>query len=78
MISKILGLWIALNIIAIITLVATCVDGGNCSFVNPKVIYKNVKVNWFGAWLLAVVCNVCFPVVAIPYWIYKLCTIGRQ
>lgn len=76
--EEILGLWIALNIIVLIILFAACGSGANCSFVNPKVIYKNIKVNWFGAWLLAVVCNICFPVAAIPYWIYKLCTIGRQ
>lgn len=76
--KEILFWWVSLNIAVLIVLLATCANGANCSFVNPKVIYKNIKVNWFGAWLLAVVCNICFPVVAIPYWIYKLCTIGRQ
>ena len=76
--KEILFWWVSLNITVLIVLFATCANGANCSFVNPKVIYKNIKVNWFGAWLLAVVCNICFPVVAIPYWIYKLCTIGRQ
>lgn len=75
--ENILSLWITINIISLIVLFAACGNGANGSFVNPKVIYKNVKVNWFGAWLLAIVCNICFPVVAIPYWIYKICTIGR-
>ena len=53
-------------------------DEFNPSFVNPIVIYNDIKVNWFGAWLLAIVCNVALPSVAIPYWIYKICTVGRK
>lgn len=45
---------------------------------NPKFIYKKVKVNWFGAILLALVANIClFPCTAC-YWLYKLCTVGRK
>ena len=50
----------------------------NFSFVNPKVIYKNISVNWFGAIILTILLNILLPVIAIPYWIYKLCTIGRK
>lgn len=63
--------------INVIVPLAIAMAGANFSFVNPIVIYDNIKVNWFGAWLLAVVCNVLLPVVAIPYWIYKICTVGR-
>lgn len=70
--------WIVTNILAVFALVITSVDGANPSFVNPIVIYNNIKVNWFGAWLLAIVCNVGLPAVAIPYWIYKICTVGRD
>lgn len=52
-------------------------DGCNFSFVNPMVIYDNIMVNWFGAWLLAIVFNILLPTVSIPYWIYKICTVGR-
>ena len=75
--ETIVGLWIAINILALIILIILSFEGANCSFVNPKVIYKNMNVNWFGAWLLAVVFNICFPIIAIPYWFYKLCTVGR-
>ena len=70
--------WIAVNIIAVITLITTSADGANPSFVNPIVIYNKIKVNWFGAWLLAIVCNVALPAIAIIYWIYKICTVGRE
>jgi hypothetical protein len=77
MMSDILGSWIILNVIALFVLFVTSLEGANCSFVNPRVIYDNIKVNWFGAWLLAVVFNILFPTMAIPYWIYKICTVGR-
>lgn len=76
--KELLAIWIVVNIIAVIILMSTLVDGTNPSFVNPIVIYNKIKVNWFGAWLLAIVCNVTLPVMAIPYWIYKICTVGRE
>lgn len=70
--------WIVVNILALAILAIMSVDGANFSFVNPIVIYDSIRVNWFGAWLLAIVCNVALPVIAIPYWIYKICTVGRE
>lgn len=69
--------WAAINIEALFILLILSIDGANFSFVNPIVIYDNIRVNWFGAWLLAITINVLLPVVAIPYWIYKICTVGR-
>lgn len=71
-------LWITVNVLAWFFLGVMSVCGANPSFVNPIVIYNSIKVNWFGACLLAIVCNVALPVVAIPYWIYKICTVGRD
>ena len=71
-------LWIIMNIMAVLTLVATFTNNANPSFVNPIVIYNKIKINWFGALLLAIVFNVVLPVIAIPYWIYKICTVGRK
>ena len=48
------------------------------SLVNPKVIYKKLPVNWFGVTLLTIIFNVCFVIVSVPYWIYKICTAGRK
>lgn len=70
--------WIVANILVWFLLAIASADDFNPSFVNPIVIYDNIRVNWFGAWLLAIVCNVALPTVAIPYWIYKICTVGRD
>ena len=48
------------------------------AWVNPLFIYRNAKVNWFGASLLALIANVSIPCCAILYWVYKLCTVGRE
>jgi hypothetical protein len=47
-------------------------------FVNPLVIYKQTRVNWFGAILLAMTYGVMCPVATFIYWLYKLCTVGRK
>lgn len=78
LIETLIESWILINIATLFLLTLVSVNGdANFSFVNPVVIYDKIKVNWFGAWLLAVVCNICLPAIAIPYWIYKVCTVGR-
>lgn len=47
-------------------------------FFNPCKIYKTVKVNWFGAWLLSIFAFLVFTPIALIFYIYKLCTIGRR
>ena len=47
-------------------------------FVNPLVIYKQTKVNWFGAILLAMIYGMMCPIATFIYWLYKLCTVGRK
>ena len=41
-------------------------------------LYRNYKLNWAGAFLCALVLNLCCPIVTICYWTYKLCTVGRR
>lgn len=53
-------------------------DGAYLSFVNPIVIYRNVKINWFATILLTIVLNIIFAPLAALYWFYKLCTVGRK
>lgn len=45
---------------------------------NPVYIYKNHKVNWFGAFVVALLMNALCPIVSIIYWFIKLCTVGRK
>jgi hypothetical protein len=48
------------------------------AWLNPRFIYRHARVNWFGAIFLALIANAILPVIAIVYWFYKLCTIGRK
>lgn len=59
-------------------LAVSCLDIFQNGYFNPVSVYKRIKVNWFGAWFIAILCNICFPVVALSYWFYGLCKIGRD
>ena len=50
----------------------------NADFLSPVWEYRNFKVNWFGAIVLATFFNILIPAVSIGYWFRKLCTIGRK
>lgn len=45
---------------------------------NPLYIYKDRRVNWFGALVVALIMNALCPIVSIIYWFIKLCTVGRK
>lgn len=47
-------------------------------FVNPIHIYKNSKMNIFGAIFVSILMSLICPIGTIIYWIYKLCTVGRK
>lgn len=47
-------------------------------FVNPLVIYKQTRANWFGAFFLCVLYGAMCPVATLIYWLYKLCTVGKK
>lgn len=73
MFNVLIDTWIIINVIAVSMLLILWVKDVWLNFINPKVIHNNIKINLFGAWFIALVSNILFPVVAIPYWIYKLC-----
>ena len=50
----------------------------SCDFFNPYWIYTHVPVNIIGCILLTIVIHVLNPIIAIGYWIYKICTVGRK
>ena len=76
--------WIIMDVAAHITAIAlvmtNCDQGDNTGFawLNPVWLYRNIKVNWFGAIFIAFLGNAVFPLIALCYWFYKLCTIGRR
>ena len=53
-------------------------DAQGLEFVNPVYIYRNCRVNVFGAILVASLLSLICPIGTICYWIYKLCTVGRK
>jgi hypothetical protein len=54
------------------------IDSCGFEFVNPIFLYNRFKVNWFGAFFLAIIFNLLTFPFAIVYWIYKICTVGRK
>lgn len=78
-IEFLLGFYVALNIVGCLICLIECVEGLNWeTLFNPNEIYKSVKVNRFGAYFLAIVAIICITPVALVFWIYKLCTVGRK
>lgn len=45
---------------------------------NPYWMHVYYRVNWFGAIMLSLVYTALCPIMAICYWFYKLCTVGRR
>lgn len=49
------------------------------SFFNPIRNYKKWnRMNWFGVIFFTLLLTIIFPVFALGYWFYKLCTVGRN
>lgn len=67
------------TLLSIVTcILVLSIDSDGIEFVNPVFLYKRYKVNWFGAFFLAIIFNLLIFPFAIIYWIYKLCTVGRE
>ena len=47
-------------------------------YLNPIVIYTNLKVNKIGCTLLTIINSLICPIATILFWIYVLCTFGRK
>lgn len=65
-------------VISLIELVILiCVE--DFSFFNPIRNYKKWnRMNWFGVIFFTLLLTIIFPVFALGYWFYKLCTVGRN
>jgi hypothetical protein len=76
--ESLLVYWIIINVVTLAFFFITCCDITFLRMFNPLDIYEDIKVNWIGAHLIAFLCNILFTVLAAIYWIYKLCTFGRD
>ena len=66
-------------LISLITgFISSITQSEGIEFVNPIWLYKKYKVNWFGALVLSILFNILTLPFSIFYWIYKLCTVGRE
>lgn len=63
-------------LIDILWIVDICADGWELC--NPYWTHRYYKVNWFGAIMLSLLFTALFPIGAVCYWFYKLCTVGRR
>lgn len=45
---------------------------------NPRAIYRNNRVNYFGCAMLTLLAHILSPFIAFCYWFYVLCTVGRK
>ena len=45
---------------------------------DPIVKYRDGYFNLFGVIVLTVILNIIFMPMAIVFWLYKLCTVGRR
>ena len=45
---------------------------------NPRFAYETYRVNWFGAIMISLLYTLLFPLGAIMYWFWQLCTVGRE
>ena len=69
------------NVCAEILMISASVTSGSyfhyARYTNPFEVYEDFLVNWFGAFILALLYTVVLPLLAIQYWIYWIFTVGR-
>lgn len=53
-------------------------DEVGLQWINPIVIYNDVRVNWFGCIVLTILAHIVAGPWACLYWFYKLCIAGRE
>lgn len=49
-----------------------------CKIFNPKNLYRETKLNYFGTLIVATSLNIIFLPYAIIYWFWVLCHVGRK
>ena len=69
--------WCILDLLLLV-LLRTEADLRLAEIFIPANLYDALPVNWFGAWFLAIIATIIGLPFAIGFWIYQLCTIGRD
>lgn len=71
-------IWSAVGYLICMSIFTMIVGDAFFDFFNPCWIYAHVRVNIIGCILLTICIHILSPFVAIGYWIYKICTVGRK
>ena len=54
----------------------------NTCLLNPRDVYNEFEVNYFGCGLIVLFANLCCPILSLVYWLCKfikfICTVGRK
>ena len=70
-------IWFVIDMIVMVMInFAWICDGLN--FLRPDIIYHNTKLNYFGVGVVCLALNLFYLPMALCYWFYKLCTVGRR
>ena len=70
-------MYILISLACISCPIGIALNANGFEFLNPRVIYKNIKVNIFGTILITILLNTILAPYAVCYWVYKICTVGR-
>ena len=74
-------LWNILGFLVLIDIGITADWAQYCDgfeLLNPIFIYRQLRVNYFGAFWVTLFMNALCPIVSLGYWFYKLCIVGRR
>lgn len=69
---------IAVYMVVTFTMVMMMMNHMVCKIFNPKDLYRETKLNYFGTLIVATLLNIIFLPYAIIYWFWVLCHVGRK
>lgn len=69
---------IAVYMVVTFTMIMMMMNHMVCKIFNPKDLYRETKLNYFGTLIVATLLNIIFLPYAIIYWFWVLCHVGRK
>lgn len=73
-----IAFFIAVYMVVTFTMVMMMMNHMVCKIFNPKDLYRETKLNYFGTLIVATLLNIIFLPYAIIYWFWVLCHVGRK
>lgn len=69
---------IVVYMVVTFTMIMMMINHMVCKIFNPKNLYRETKLNYFGTLIVATLLNIIFLPYAIIYWFWVLCHVGRK